>query len=171
MISNVIYFIIWFSVWSALRRPAGIQDLILGAAVSLFVTFMTADLASQLDDKKARRKRYGLFGIPIKVAYLLYYVVVFLWECVKANIDVAFRVLHPSLPIRPGTVKIKTALKSDLGLTFLANSLTLTPGNTTIDVDKSAGVLYVHRLCVKDGRTESIPAAEKFESILRRIFD
>jgi len=171
MISSAIYFIIWFSVWSALRRPAGIQDLILGALVSLFVTFMTADLAAQLDDKRARQERYGLFGILIKAAYLLYYVVVFLWECVKANIDVAFRVLHPDLPIRPGTVKIKTALKSDIGLTFLANSLTLTPGNTTIDVDKAAGVLYVHRLYIKDERPESILVAAKFESILKRIFD
>ena len=171
MIFNFLYFILWFSIWSALRRPSGIQDLILGALVSLFVTFITADLSAQLDDKKAHQERHGLFGILVKAVYFLYFVVVFLWECVKANIDVAFRVLHPFLPIRPGTVKIKTALKSDVGLTFLANSLTLTPGNTTIDVDKAAGVLYVHRLCIKDERAESVPVAAKFESILKRIFD
>lgn len=170
MILNFIYFIIWFSVWSALRRPEETQDLILGALVSLFVTFMTVDLAAQLDDKKAQN-RYSPFAILVKAVYLLYYVVIFLWECIKANIDVAFRVLHPDLPIRPGTIKIKTALKSDIGLTFLANSLTLTPGNTTVDVDKAAGVLYVHRLFIKDECTESIPVAVKFESILKRIFD
>ncbi|MFA5085679.1 MAG: Na+/H+ antiporter subunit E, partial [Candidatus Omnitrophota bacterium] len=69
---------------------------------------------------------------PLRYLWLVYYVVIFLWECLKANIDVAFRVIHPYLPIRPGTVKIKTSLRSDIGLTFLANSLTLTPGNTTI---------------------------------------
>ena len=171
MILNFIYFILWFSIWSALRRPEGIQDLVLGVSVSGFVTFMTADLAAQLDDRKAGQKRRGISGIPIKTAYLLYYMVIFLWECVKANIDVAFRVLHPSLPIRPGTVKIKTALKSNIGLTVLANSLTLTTGNTTVDVDKAAGVLYVHRLCVRNERAESIPAAARFENILKRIFD
>jgi len=171
MILNFIYFILWFSVWSALRRPVKMQDLVLGALVSLFITFMTADLARSLDDKKSRKKRYGIFGIFIKSFYLLYYMGIFLWECVKANIDVAFRVLHPGLPIRPGTVKIKTALKSDIGLTFLANSLTLTPGNTTIDVDKAAGVLYVHRLCIKDKHMGSIPVAVRFERILKRIFD
>jgi multicomponent Na+:H+ antiporter subunit E len=170
MILNFICFILWFSVWSALRRPTGIQDLVLGIIVSLVVTFMTADLARSLDDKKASR-RAGLLGISIKAVYLLYFVVVFLWECVKANIDVAFRVLHPYLPIRPGTVKIKTSLKSDIGLTVLANSLTLTPGNTTIDVDQNAGIIYVHRLCIKSGDPKSIPAAAKFESILKRIFD
>jgi len=75
------------------------------------------------------------------------------------------------VPIRPGTIKIKTALRSDAGLTFLANSLTLTPGNTTIDVDRDAGVLYVHRLCLKDKHSGSIPVAVKFEKILKRIFD
>ncbi|MDP2929496.1 MAG: Na+/H+ antiporter subunit E [Candidatus Omnitrophota bacterium] len=170
MMLNLIYFILWFSVWSALRRPIGIQDLILGALVALFVTFVTADLAAELDGKRSRG-RHGPVEILIKVAYFLYYVIIFLWECVKANIDVAFRVLHPDLPIRPGTVKIRTALKSDAGLTFLANSLTLTPGNTTVDVDKLAGVLYVHRLYIKDERSELIPAARKFENILKRIFE
>jgi len=108
---------------------------------------------------------------PLRYLWFIYYIVIFLWECLKANVDVAFRVLHPYLPIRPGTIRIKTALKSDVGLTFLANSLTLTPGNTTIDVDKAAGVLYVHRLCLKDEHSSSLPVAVKFEKILKRIFD
>jgi multicomponent Na+:H+ antiporter subunit E len=108
---------------------------------------------------------------PLRYLWFMYYIAIFLWECLKANIDVAFRVLHPYLPIRPGTIKIKTALRSDAGLTFLANSLTLTPGNTTIDIDKAAGILYVHRLYIRDGHAGSIPVAAKFESILKRIFD
>ena len=171
MILNFMYFILWFLVWCALRRPVGVQGLILGALVSLFVTFMTADLAAQLNDTKARQERHGILEILMKIGYLLYYVIVFLWECVKANMDVAFRVLHPDLPIRPGTLKIKTSLKSDIGLTFLANSLTLTPGNTTVDVDKAAGALYVHRLYIKDEHSQFIPVARKFEDILKRIFE
>jgi Multisubunit Na+/H+ antiporter, MnhE subunit len=108
---------------------------------------------------------------PLRYLWFIYYIVIFLWECVKANIDVAFRVVHPHLPIRPGTVRVKTALKSDVGLTFLANSLSLTPGNTTIDVDKDAGILYVHRLCIKGDHPDNIRAAVKFEKILKRIFD
>jgi multicomponent Na+:H+ antiporter subunit E len=108
---------------------------------------------------------------PLRYLWFVYYIVIFLWECLKANVDVAFRVLHPDLPIRPGTIRIQTALKSDAGLTFLANSLTLTPGNTTIDIDKTAGVLYVHRLCIKEENAGSLPVAAKFESVIKRIFD
>jgi multicomponent Na+:H+ antiporter subunit E len=98
----------------------------------------------------------------------------FLWECVKANLDVAFRVLHPDLPIRPATLKVKTSLTSDTGLTFLANSITLTPGTTTVDIDKDKGYIYVHILYVKDVKDRSktrLAVVEKFENILKRVFE
>jgi multicomponent Na+:H+ antiporter subunit E len=91
----------------------------------------------------------------------------------KANIDVAYRVSHPNLPIRPGIVKVKTSLKSDTGLTFLANCITLTPGTMTVDIDKNSGFLYIHWINVKDkdveGATERI--VKRFERRLTRIFE
>lgn len=96
------------------------------------------------------------------------YLFVFVWECLKANIDVAYRVIHPDLPIRPGTIKVKVSLTSDIGLTFLANSITLTPGTTTVDVDKERGFLYIHMLYVKEDRSGP-KIVGKFENILKRI--
>ncbi|MFH1407197.1 MAG: Na+/H+ antiporter subunit E, partial [Candidatus Omnitrophota bacterium] len=97
----------------------------------------------------------------------------FLWECLKANIDVALRVLHPKLPINPGIVKVKTTLKSDTGLTFLANSITLTPGTLCVDIDSREGILYIHWIDVKAedtaGATQAI--VYRFEKILKKIFD
>lgn len=104
--------------------------------------------------------------------WLLYYMLLFIWECIKANIDGAYRVIHPDLPIRPGIVKVKTTLKSDTALTLLANTLTLQPGTMTVDIDKENGFLYVHWIDVKTldaaGATKII--VEKFEKILERIF-
>jgi multicomponent Na+:H+ antiporter subunit E len=96
-----------------------------------------------------------------------------LWECIKANIDVAYRVVHPDLPIKPGIVKIKTNLKSDVALTFLANSITLTPGTMCVDIDKEKGILYIHWIYVRDDRLEEATSliAGKFEKILKRIFE
>ena len=48
-----------------------------------------------------------------------------------ANLDLARRVLTPSLPIRPAMVLVSTSLRSDLGRLVLANSITLTPGTLT----------------------------------------
>ena len=81
--------------------------------------------------------------------------------------------LHPRLPINPGIVKIKTSLKSDTALTFLANSITLTPGTMSVDIDTERGVLYVHWINVRAEDIESATKliAERFEKILRKIFD
>lgn len=90
-----------------------------------------------------------------------------------ANIDVAYRVLHPNLPINPGIVKVKTKLKSDVGLTFLANTITLTPGTMTVDVDKEKGLLYIHWINVKGKDVEAATKqiVEKFEHTLIKIFE
>lgn len=107
-----------------------------------------------------------------KIIWFIYYILIFSWECLKANIDGVFRLIHPDLPINPGIVKIKTTLTSNIGLTLLANSLTLTPGTMTVDIDKEEGILYVHWIDVKsqdiNKATELI--AHKFERILKRIF-
>ena len=92
-------------------------------------------------------------------------------EIVKANIDVAYRVLHPERPIKPGIVKIKTILKTDIAKVFLANSITLTPGTMTCEIDGDH--LYIHWIWIQspDLAEASKIIASRFETFLRRIFE
>lgn len=162
--SRIILFILALLIWTFLTWPLDSQHLIIGILVSGFVSFMTGDMFV---------KRPHIFRHPTRYLWFLYYVPVFIWECIKANIDVAYRVGHPDLPINPGIVKVKTTLKSDTGLTFLANSITLTPGTMCVDIDPENGFLYIHWIDVKDEdmqrATEII--VQKFENILKRIFE
>jgi len=105
--------------------------------------------------------------------FFVYYLPRFVWECFKANVDVAYRVSHPKMPINPGIVKVKTSLKTDTALTFLANSITLTPGTLSVDIDRDKGVLYVHWIDVKAKDVEPATriVVERFEKILKKIFD
>lgn len=175
MTAKIALFILWFVVWLMLAWPVEAKDVITAALVSALVSYMTADLvlrpaaAGAPAAAKAAGKRVGIAGGSVRVLWFFVYVVVFLWECIKANIDVAFRVVAPHLPIRPGTVKVKVALKSDIGLTFLASSITLTPGTTTVDIDKEGGYLYVHQLYVREAGGR-LKAVERYENILKRIF-
>ena len=107
------------------------------------------------------------------VYFLFQYVPVFLWEMLKANIDVAYRVVHPRLPINPGIVKVRTSLQSDIAITLLANSITLTPGTMSVDVDKDSALLYVHWIDVRSPDMESatLIIVDRFERILRKIFE
>jgi multicomponent Na+:H+ antiporter subunit E len=93
----------------------------------------------------------------------------FAWEIVKANWDVAKRVVTPTVNINPGIVKIKTKLKSNLGRLVLANSITLTPGTLTIDVIDDT--LYIHWIDVstQDVQKASEEIAAVFEKYLEVI--
>lgn len=65
----------------------------------------------------------------------------------KANIDVAMRVINGN--IKPGIVKVNPGLTGDIAKTVLANSITLTPGTLTVDVN-DAGDFFIHWIYVED---------------------
>ena len=66
------------------------------------------------------------------------------WEIVKSNIDVARRIWRPQMPISPTVVTVKATQETALGLVIHANSITLTPGTLSIDVEP--GEIEVHAL-------------------------
>lgn len=72
----------------------------------------------------------------------------------KANFDVAYRVITGK--INPGIVKMSPGLKTDTALTFLANSITLTPGTLSVDTDDEKN-LYVHWINVDEEALEKMP--------------
>jgi len=165
MKSKIVLFFVAFLVWSLLNWLPDWQHLTIGIFVALFVAFMTGDLFI---------KRPHVLKHPLRYWYFLfYYLPVFLWECIKANLDVAYRVTHPRLPINPGIVKVKTRLKSDTALTFLANSITLTPGTLSVDIDRDKGILYIHWINVRATDIEKATQiiVERFERILEKIFE
>lgn len=67
------------------------------------------------------------------------------WEVLKANLDVASRILAPGGPrIAPRLIRVRASQRSELAQVVYANSITLTPG--TISVDLSQGEILVHAL-------------------------
>jgi len=135
-----------------------------GIIISLAVTLLTADVF---------KGKISFFKKPSRYLWFLVYIPLFAWECLKANLDSAYRVVHPFTPINPGIVKVKTQLKTDTGITFLANTLSLQPGTMTVDIDRENGFLYVHWANVKYTDVEAATKAitGKFERILKRIFE
>lgn len=165
MASKLVLFAFSYAVWCVLSWPPDTQHALVGVVVAGVVAWLTGDLFVE---------RVHLLYHPQRHFWFLFvYVPVFLWACLRANIDVAYRVMHPGLPIRPGIVKVRTELRSNLALTMLANSVTLTPGTMSVDVDKDRGTLYVHWIDVSamdiEGATRRIVG--RFERILRRVFE
>ena len=165
MTQKLILFFAAFIVWCLFNWVPDREHIFVGAVVASIVAFMMGDLVIQRPHRMWHPRRYLYF--------IFHYVPVFLWEVLKANIDVAYRVVHPSLPIKPGIVKVKTSLRSDIACTLLANSITLTPGTMSVDIDKDRSVLYVHWIDVRSHDIESATQiiAERYEKILRKIFE
>lgn len=138
-----------------------VQEVIVGAVVSLVLTLIIAKYVDYKID--------AMF--PIRLAkFIFVYMFVFVWQLILANFDVARRVLSPKIPLKPGIVEVKTDLKGDFGKLTLANSITLTPGTLSMDIEEDK--LYVHTVEVK-GETKEEKAnniKKPFENILGGIF-
>ena len=162
------YFILTFIIWVLLAWPFANgqidrQIVIAGLIVSAIVAVLFRGLPPE---------QQRVLLSPVRIFWLLVYIPVFFYYVIKANLDVVYRAVHPKMPINPGIVKIKTKLKTDAGITALANSITLTPGTLTVDLTDD-GFLYIHWINVKSTDIEQATAfiAGKFEFFLARIFE
>ena len=160
---RLIYFIFSFIIWLLLAWSFRTQVVIAGLVISAVVSLLFHEILP---------KEHHVFISPIRIFWFLVYIPVFFYYVIIANIDVVYRVLHPEMPIKPGVVKIKTELKTDSGITALANSITLTPGTMTVDLTDD-GFLYIHWINVKSDEVEAATKliAKKFEWFLKRIFE
>ena len=164
MKSRIAVFIAAFLLWALIDWPPDWQHLVAGIIVAVITAYVTGDLFAV---------RFDILNYPKKIAAFLNYAVVFIWEMLKANIDVAYRVVHPGLPVSSGIVRIKISLKSESGIALLANSVTLASKTLTVDADAVKGYLYVHCMDMegKDGIASVVKTVERFERILNRIFE
>jgi multicomponent Na+:H+ antiporter subunit E len=80
--------------------------------------------------------------------YLLRYLAIFARELTKATIAVTRAVLNPRLEIRPGFLAVDMDCESDLEITVLANSITLTPGTISVHVEREQRKIVIHALDV-----------------------
>lgn len=67
---------------------------------------------------------------------LLFYIPWLIWEIIVASLQVAYLVLHPRIPVDPCIVRFKARLPNPVAKVILGNSITLTPGTLTINIDE-----------------------------------
>lgn len=159
---GVLMGVVWLFVRGVALDPATvIGELLIGLAIGLLIAFAFRRFyAEEVSVSRALRVA------PYAVLYLL----VFAKDLLTANVDVAYRVLAPSMPIEPDVVEVPLRVESDLAITTIANSITLTPGTLTMDYDESRNSLYVHGIT---GRNEEavIAPIRVWEDYALIIFD
>ena len=164
LVMLILLFVFWvFLTWPAELGLSYLHELCTGAVMALLVTWI---MGSSEVESVARWLQ------PQRYFWALVYLFVLAAYVIKANLDVAYRALHPAMPIRPGIVKIKTHLQRPASRTALCNSITLTPGTLAVDA-RHDGSIMVHWINV--GSVEPDAAAEqivgRFEWFIQRIFE
>jgi multicomponent Na+:H+ antiporter subunit E len=78
------------------------------------------------------------------------FILFFLYELIKANIQVAIEVITPKNNMKPGIVGVPLDANTDLEITLLANIISLTPGTLSLDISEDKTTLYVHGMYVEN---------------------
>jgi len=155
-------FTILIAIWLALTTTFQWQELSVGIFISLVLALFL-------------NKNYLKLGLPPisikRIIFFILYISVLFIEIVKANLDVAYRIIHPKMPIKPGIVIIKTKLKQDIAKMILANSITLTPGTFTLDI--KGDELLIHWIYVRSEKMDESTKiiGQKFEKYLKVVFE
>jgi len=159
---RITLFVTLFGIWLLLTWSRDPQQVIAGLILCAGLAFLLARIYGDVSLK---------FLNPLRWIWFVIYLINFIYFCIKANLDVAYRVLHPDLPIRPAIIKVQTTLQSDIAKTLLANSITLTPGTLTVDITGTD--LYIHWINVvtEDPQEQNDRIVKRFEDILRRVFE
>ncbi|WP_247002126.1 Na+/H+ antiporter subunit E [Halosolutus gelatinilyticus] len=161
-VAGVGFAVLWIFVRGVALEPAAlVGQFLFGLAVGLPVAFVFRRLYAKRVDLSR-----GVRALP----YVGLYLAAFSWEIVRANVDVAYRVLSPGMPIEPEVILVPLRVETDLAITTIANSITITPGTVTLDYDEETNALYVHAV---DGRDpEAIVAPIRtWEDYALSVFD
>ncbi|WP_324736521.1 Na+/H+ antiporter subunit E [Thermococcus sp. SY098] len=144
-------------LWSLivyLLLTAGSGNIIAWSKEELIAGFIIAAVIGYLTRNIMDEKLEYFFSPRRWILFIVYAIGPFFFAMAKANLDVAYRVITGK--IRPGIVKISPGLTRDESRTLLANSITLTPGTFTLEIDEE-GNLYVHWINVPPGKEKPTP--------------
>ena len=88
-----------------------------------------------------------------RVPAIISFIFFFIYEMLKANLQVAYDVVTPRFFMKPGIVRYPLDAKTDLEITFFTNLIALTPGTLVLDVSDDRKVVYIHVMYMEDRET------------------
>jgi multicomponent Na+:H+ antiporter subunit E len=121
-------FILIFIFWFLLSGMTNLLMIMLGLFSSFFVVWIINKM-----DLVDREVSFHNFNISKLIMYFFW----LLREIIVSNLKVCLYIITPNKKINPEIIKIKSRQNSEFANVLYANSITLTPGTVTIDVDKN----------------------------------
>ncbi|MBN2110914.1 MAG: Na+/H+ antiporter subunit E [Methanosarcinaceae archaeon] len=151
-------------IWCFVHGTVSLNNFILGL---IFAPLIIHPFMPLYHFERGFSYKKGIKRIPAQIRYLY----VLIKEIIKANIMVAKIVLQPKINIKPGIIAVPIRTKTDLGITAIANTITLTPGTLTIDISDDRSVLYVHTIDASDPENVASSIRDDLEKYVLEAFE
>ncbi|MCE8020257.1 Na+/H+ antiporter subunit E [Halomonas sp. MCCC 1A11036] len=145
-------------VWLLMVRSLAPGQVLLGALLAVGIPLLTQGFWEPLPRVKH----------PLKLAW---FVLVVMWDIVKANVHVSLLILLPRREPHPGFVEYPLEVKDRLAITLLANTITMTPGTVSTNIRLDGSSLLIHVLDMDDEQALIREIRERYERPLKEIFE
>ncbi len=152
----ILTLVLW-GVWLLLNNTIGAGHIVLGLILAIFIPWLTSGFWPE----KIRIKS------PLT---LLKFLGVVLWDILVANMAVAKLILSRNKNLKPGFFYIDLDIETPLGISLLANTISLTPGTVSCDLTEDRKQLLVHALHIEDIPATIKEIKERYEAPLKKVF-
>lgn len=124
-------------IWVALTGSLYFSNFYFGFLLGFFILWLM--------NRSEEDHRY-FSRVPKIISFILY----FIYELAKANIQVAYDVMTPKFFMKPGIIRYPMNARSDFEINMLSTVISLTPGTLIMDISEDKTVLYIHVMYIKD---------------------
>ena len=141
----------FFLIWLLLSASFNLFHVGLGLLAAFGVAWFNTDRSTS---------RFAILRLRI-VWYFLWLV----GQILQSGLHLSVLILHPALPIDPKLIRYRTKLREEAGIVLLGNSITLTPGTITVELNSQD--LVVHAM---DDRSADDVTSLRIEQQIARLF-
>ena len=152
----ILTLVLW-GVWLLLNNTIGAGHIVLGLILAIFIPWLTS----------------GFWPEKVRIQSpltLLKFLGVVLWDILVANMAVAKLILGRNKDLNPGFFYIDLDIETPLGISLLANTISLTPGTVSCDLTEDRKRLLVHALHIEDIPATIKEIKERYEAPLKKVF-
>lgn len=151
-----IHSVLLFVVWLLMNNTLAAGHIFLALILSITIPWLLAGLQSAHP--------------PIRKPWLaVRYSLMVIMDIVTANFEVALKVIGPMAKLQPGFIAVHLDISSDLGITLLASTVSLTPGTVSAEVSEDKKWLYIHALHLENEQALIDSIKQRYEKPLLEI--
>ncbi|WP_067222925.1 Na+/H+ antiporter subunit E [Marinomonas gallaica] len=145
-----------FVVWLLLNSSISPGHILLAAFFAISIPLLVNSMRNEQPKIKKPWLAIRYFFMVLK-------------DILVANIQVAVLVLGPIKNLNPGFVAIPLDITSDVGITLLASTVSLTPGTVSVEISEDKQWLYVHALHLDNEQDLIDEIKQRYERPIKEI--